>query len=87
MAWVQWVDNAVVGNAVYEEKGTGDNWRELTVVDQTCTDAQELVIVEEGGWGAQWAAPIASLLMEKYLNGYVLRKDLSEYICKTKINE
>ena len=45
------------------------------------------VIVEEGGWGAQWAAPIASLLMEKYLNGYVLRKELSEYICKTKINE
>ena len=45
------------------------------------------VIVEEGGWGAQWAAPIASLLMEKYLNGYVIREELSEYICKTKINE
>ena len=45
------------------------------------------VIVEEGGWGAKWAAPIASLLMEKYINGYITRKALSDYICKTKISE
>ena len=34
------------------------------------------VIVENGGWGADWAVPIASLMVEKYLNGEVKRKDL-----------
>ena len=29
MAWVQWVDGKVVGNALFEEKGIGDNWREV----------------------------------------------------------
>ena len=46
-----------------------------------------VVIVEEGGWGAKWAAPIASLLMEKYINDRIERNKLSEYICNTKINE
>ena len=32
------------------------------------------VLVENGYWGARWAAPIASLLIEKYLNGEVKRK-------------
>jgi penicillin-binding protein 2 len=26
------------------------------------------IMVENGGWGASWAAPIASLMIEKYLN-------------------
>ncbi|MCX8111605.1 MAG: penicillin-binding protein 2 [Bacteroidia bacterium] len=34
------------------------------------------VIVENGGWGASWAAPIASLVVEKYLRGQVSRPDL-----------
>lgn len=34
------------------------------------------VIVENGGWGADWAVPIASLMVEKYLNGVVKRKEL-----------
>ena len=29
MAWVQWVDGKVVGNALFDGKGTGDNWREV----------------------------------------------------------
>jgi len=32
------------------------------------------VFIENGYWGARWAAPIASLLIEKYLNGEVKRK-------------
>ena len=35
--------------------------------------------VENGGFGAAWAAPIASLMVEKYLNGEIAqgeRKDL-----------
>ena len=40
------------------------------------------VIVENGGYGSKWAAPIASLLMEKYLTGKVKRKRLEERIMK-----
>jgi penicillin-binding protein 2 len=36
------------------------------------------VIVENAGFGATWAAPIAFLMIEKYLNGDVKRKDVEE---------
>ena len=36
------------------------------------------VYVENGYWGARWAAPIASLMLEKYLNGSVKRKWLED---------
>ena len=32
------------------------------------------VYVEHAGWGSSWAAPIASLMMEKYLTGEVTRE-------------
>ncbi len=31
------------------------------------------IVIENGGWGAQWAAPIASLMIEKYLTDSVSR--------------
>lgn len=34
------------------------------------------VFVENGFWGGRWAAPIASLMIEKYLKGTISRKDL-----------
>ena len=34
------------------------------------------VVVENSGWGATWAAPIASLMIEQYLTGEVRRKDI-----------
>ncbi len=34
------------------------------------------ILVENAGFGATWAAPIASLMIEKYLNGEIKRKDL-----------
>lgn len=43
------------------------------------------VIVENGGWGATWAAPIASLVVEKYLTGQVSRPALLAHIQKTPI--
>jgi penicillin-binding protein 2 len=44
------------------------------------------IIVENGGFGATWAAPIASLIMEYYLNnGNVTRKDLETQIAEGKI--
>ncbi|MHC1706928.1 MAG: penicillin-binding protein 2 [Bacteroidales bacterium] len=36
------------------------------------------VIVENAGFGATWAAPIAFLMIEKYLNGTIKRKDVEE---------
>ncbi len=36
------------------------------------------VVVENAGYGATWAAPIASLMIEKYLTRTVKRKDLEE---------
>jgi penicillin-binding protein 2 len=36
--------------------------------------------VENAGFGATWAAPIASLLIEKYLNGETGRPDLEKRV-------
>ncbi|MBU87214.1 MAG: penicillin-binding protein 2 [Flavobacteriaceae bacterium] len=38
------------------------------------------VFIENGYWGTRWAAPIASLIVEKYLNKKVKRKYLEQYI-------
>jgi len=43
------------------------------------------VIVENGGFGATWAAPIASLMIEYYLNKSVARTDLEQQIMDGKI--
>jgi penicillin-binding protein 2 len=44
------------------------------------------IIVENGGFGATWAAPIASLMLERYLNDTVIRKDLEAQIMEGKIS-
>lgn len=38
------------------------------------------VYVENAGFGGTWAAPIASLMMEKYVNGLVKRPYLEKYV-------
>ena len=38
------------------------------------------VVVENAGFGATWAAPVASMMMEQYLNGSVSREDLRKRI-------
>lgn len=43
------------------------------------------VIVENGGFGATYAAPIASLCMEKYLYREVKRKDLEERMIQANL--
>jgi len=40
------------------------------------------VFVENGYWGSRWAAPIASLMIEKYLNNKIERKWLENRILK-----
>jgi len=43
------------------------------------------VIVENAGFGATWAGPIASLMIEKYLKDSIERKDLETRIINAVI--
>ncbi len=45
------------------------------------------IVIENGGWGAQWAAPIASLLIEKYLNDSISRPAIEERMLKGNLIE
>ena len=45
------------------------------------------VVVENAGFGATWACPIASLLMEQYLTGEVKRKYLQKDLSSKILNE
>ena len=45
------------------------------------------VVVENAGFGATWACPVASLMMEQYLTGTIARKDLLKRIANTTLNE
>ena len=38
------------------------------------------VIVENAGFGSTWAAPIASLMVEKYLKGEISRKNVESRV-------
>ena len=44
------------------------------------------VVVENAGFGATWAAPIASLLIEQYLTGKIERTWMLEHILNTVLN-
>ncbi len=44
------------------------------------------VVVENAGFGATWAAPIASLMMEQFLTGEVKRKDLEQRMLEAMLN-
>jgi len=43
------------------------------------------VVIENAGFGATWAAPIASLMIEKYLNRTVRRKDVEERMINSNL--
>jgi len=45
------------------------------------------VVVENAGFGATWACPVASMMMEQYLTGEVKRKELRKRIGSTVLNE
>ena len=44
------------------------------------------VYVENGGWGSTWAAPIASLMIDKYLNKRINNTNLEEFILNGNLN-
>lgn len=45
------------------------------------------VVVENAGFGATWAAPIASLMIEQYLLGDIKRTAVFKRMCNTSTNE
>jgi len=45
------------------------------------------IFVENGYWGSRWAAPIASLIIEKYLTGEVKRKELEKRMKEGSLEE
>ena len=45
------------------------------------------VVVENAGFGATWAAPIASLVMEQYLTGTIARTGLKDRMVHSILNE
>ena len=45
------------------------------------------VFIENGYWGTRWAAPISSLVAEKYIKGKVERKWLEKYIINGDLTE
>ncbi len=45
------------------------------------------IFVENGYWGSRWAAPIASLMIEKYLTGEVKRKSLEKRIMEGSLED
>ena len=45
------------------------------------------VVVENAGFGATWACPVASMMIEQYLTGTVKRKDLRKRIGESVLNE
>ena len=44
------------------------------------------IIIENGGYGSTWAAPIASLMMEKYIRGYSERPQVEKRMMEGSIN-
>lgn len=44
------------------------------------------IIIENGGYGSTWAAPIASLMMEKYIRGYSERPAVEKKMMEGVIN-
>jgi penicillin-binding protein 2 len=45
------------------------------------------VVVENAGFGATWACPIATMMMEQYLLGDLKRKELKNRIANSVLNE
>ena len=45
------------------------------------------VYIENGGWGSTWAAPIASLMIEKYLKKEITNKQQEAFILNGNLNK
>lgn len=80
----------IEGIEICGKTGTAENYTKINGVKTQLTDHSIFVafaprndpkiaiavFVENGYWGARWAGPIASLMIEKYLRGTITRTDL-----------
>jgi len=87
-------NSKIRGIEIVGKTGTAENFIKIDDVRKQLTDHSIFigfapkenpkiaiaVFIENGYWGTRWAAPIASLMMEKYLNKKVERKYLEKYI-------
>ena len=87
--------NSIIRNIKIAGKtGTAENFVKINGIKKQLTDhsifigfapANEpkiavCVFIENGYWGSRWAAPISSLIIEKYINGKIERNWLEKYI-------
>lgn len=86
----------VEGIEICGKTGTAENFTKINGIKTQLTDHSIFVafaprhdpkiaiavFVENGYWGARWAGPITSLMIEKYLKGEVTQKAREEYIMK-----
>lgn len=82
----------VEGLAICGKTGTAENFAKINGVRTQLTDHSIFVafapkdnpkiaiavMVENGYWGNRWAGPIATLMIEKYVNNVITRKDLEK---------
>lgn len=80
----------IEGIEICGKTGTAENYTKINGVKTQLTDHSIFVafaprndpkiaiavFIENGYWGARWAGPIASLMIEKYLRGTITRTDL-----------
>ena len=77
-AWVAHVDGLDICGEVRSPEGINGNYHSvfLGFAPKDNPQIAVVVFVENGSYGAAYAAPIGSLIIEKYLNGDTGRKDL-----------
>ena len=87
--------NSIIRNIKIAGKtGTAENFVKINGIKKQLTDHSIFigfapandpkiavcVFIENGYWGSRWAAPISSLIIEKYINGRIERNWLEKYI-------
>ena len=87
--------NSIINNITIAGKtGTSENFIKINGIKKQLTDHSIFigfapandpkiavcVFIENGYWGSRWAAPISSLIIEKYINGSIQRNWLEKYI-------
>ncbi len=91
----------VKGIDICGKTGTAENFAKINGVKTQLTDHSVFiafapkdnpkialaVFVENGYWGARYAGRIASLMIEKYLNGAITRRDLEDWVLTHSLEE
>lgn len=91
----------VKGLEICGKTGTAENYTKIDGIRTQLTDHSVFVafaprnnpkiaiavFVENGYWGSRWAGRIATLMIEKYINGEISRKDLETFILNGSLEE